>query len=162
MAYRGRLIFPLVADIYRLDLTAINTATSFDTTYREIKKTPTSDGLGTSSRLEMAVVQIPIQFEPSSLRKLHMLASGDASTGRVVGVMHFANLEALSLVDGTTGLCKIKKGDRLGALRQLDGTLIETIASPTGAFIIEAMPIMGLAGMRNLLQVTFESRDPGK
>lgn len=154
MAYRGRLIFPVLADIYRLDLAAVDAAGGFDPVYREIKST--------STRVEMAVVRIPIQFEPNALRRLHMFPDGDGSHGRVVGVMHFADLEARSLVHATTGVCLIKKGDRLGALRRLDGTLIETIENPTGAFVTEALPITGLAGERNLLQVTFESRDPGR
>lgn len=162
MAYRGRLIFPLLADVYRLDLAAINAAGSFDTVYKEIKLTPTSDGIGSSLRLEMAVVQIPVQFEPGSLRRLHEVANGDLSTGRVIGVMHFVDLEALSLVHSTTGVSLIKKGDRLGALRKLDGTLIETIENPPGLFVTEAMPITALSGDRNLLQITFMSREAGR
>lgn len=162
MAYRGRLIFPIVAEIHRLDLEVTNSLGGVDTVYNEIKLAPSSDRLGTSSRVEMAPIQIPIQFEPSYLRKLHMLSNGDASSGRVVGVMHFRDLENMNLVSVTTGQALIKKGDRLGALYRTDGELIETISNPPGAFVTDATPETGLGGYRNLLLVTFESRDPGR
>lgn len=156
------MIFPILAEIYQLDLAGTNSASGYDPVYREIRLTSTADGLGTTARVEKTAIQIPMQFEPSSLRRLHMMANGDGASGRVVGIMHFADLEAASLVHSTTGTALIKKGDRLGALRRMDGVLIETIVNPPGAFVTEALPITGLGGYRNLLQVTFESRDPGR
>lgn len=140
----------------------MNTATNFDPIFKEIRLTPTSDGLGAPSRVESTAIFLPIQFEPSSLRRLHQLASGDASTGRVIGIMHFLDLEDASLIDSVSGLPLIKKGDRLASLRRLDSSLIETIKNPPGAFVTEALPIAGLGNDRNLLQVTFESRDQGR
>lgn len=76
--------------------------------------------------------------------------------------MHFLDLEDASLIDSVSGLPLIKKGDRLASLRRLDSSLIETIKNPPGAFVTEALPIAGLGNDRNLLQVTFESRDQGR
>lgn len=162
MLYRGRLIWPILAEIHRLDLEVVNSLGGYDSVYKEIKLEPSADRLGTSARVEMAPIQIPIQFEPSSLRKLHMFANGDASTGRMVGVMHFQDLEDRALVHATNGQALIKKGDRLGALYRTDGTLIETITNPPGAFVTDATPETTLSGYRNLLIVTFESRDEGR
>lgn len=162
MAYRGRLIFPILAEIYRLDLEITNSLGGFDTVYREIKLVPSDDRLGASARVEMPPIMIPIQFEPSAVRKLHMMSSGDSSQGRVVGAMHFQSLEDMDLVSSTTGQALIKKGDRLGGLYRTDGALIETITNPPGAFVTDATPEAGLSGYRNLLLVTFESRDEGR
>jgi hypothetical protein len=170
VAYRGRLIFPVVAEVFRLDLASTAAdpdgagplTTGIDPIYREPIKLPSVDRVGSSARKEFAAVKLPVQIEPTSLSRLSMIGTGDASVGRIVGVFLMADLEGLSLVNASTGEALLRRGDRLGAVYKMDGTLIQKITNPPGLFISEVVPLFGLGGDRNLLQVAFESRLPGK
>src|SRR4051812_27890107 len=96
--YRGRLIFPLLAEIFPLDPYGTNAA-GYDPIYREPKLTATADGLGTSVKSENAAIRVPAQISPTSLQRLAMMGNGDVASGRVIVLMHFQDLEALGLVD---------------------------------------------------------------
>lgn len=166
--YRGRLIHPLMVDIYRLDLVATAAVTNpadsraegFDPDYREPIIAPTSNRVGRSSRVEMAVIQLPGQIEPESFSRQQMVATGDQKGGFWGVTFHFADLEAASLVDTTTGLAVIKPGDRMGAIRKMDGTLVQDFPDPPGMYCLEAVPTgWGIGGERNLLLAKFQSRN---
>lgn len=168
MGYRGRLIHPLLIDLYRLDLAATNAITNpadlvtagMDPDYREPILIPTMDRKGESARQEMAVISIPGQIEPESFNRQQMVASGDQKGGFFGVTFHFAHLENLGLVDPSTGIALIAAGDRLGAIRKMDGTLIQEFPNPPGLFVLEATPIgFGIGGDRNLLLVKFQSRN---
>jgi hypothetical protein len=166
---RGRLIFPITAEIARLDLASTAAdpdgagplTSGFDEDYREAVNLPSIDRLGTSARREV-LVTVPAQAEPDSFDRLQMFATGDSSGGEFVLVLHFQDLEDLGLVDPVTGQAVIKVGDRLKALYRPTGELIQSFPDPPGLFVRDATPIgIGFDGNRNLLKVTFHSRDQG-
>lgn len=170
MAYRGRLIFPFLVEIAQLDIDATAAdpdgagplTSGYDPDFREARTLPSADRLGVSARKEATLVKVPGQFgSTDAFLKLQMLAGGNMGATGFVVLFHFEDIEALGMVD-SAGNATIKVGDRLNAIyRYLDGVLVQTIPPVPGAFITEAAPIFGLEGERNLLQVTFKSRDPG-
>lgn len=174
MSYRGALIFPISAEIARLDLTGTASdpdaggplVSGFDADYREPTLLPSGDGLGTANRREV-LLQIPAQVDAydsghEDFDRLQMLPTGDAKSAVMILILHFADLEAMGLVDATTGRSLIKQGDRLNALYRPTGELIQTFPNPPGLFCREAEPIgIGFDGQRNLLKLTFQSRDQG-
>lgn len=170
MAYRGRLIFPFLAEIAPFDIPATAAdpdaggplTSGFDDDFREVRKLPTVNRLGASARKEGTLYKIPVQFASGDpFLRLQMLANGNAGTTGFVVLFHFADLEAAGLVDAA-GNAKIKVGDRLNAVYTfVDETLVQKMPPSLGVFVSEASPIFGLESTRNLLQVTFKSRDPG-
>lgn len=170
--YRGRLIWPVVARIARLDPSgtaadpdAAGPLTSgFDADFREPVKVPVAGStVGATSRKELADLDLPVQVEDAAWEALEEMRTGDASESRLVLVFHFADLEARALVDPTTGdALAPRKGDRLVAI--LDphtNAVVQAVTTPPGLYVTEARPAsFGLsARTRNLLLVTFESRD---
>jgi hypothetical protein len=58
--------------------------------------------------------------------------------------------------DGST---PFRLSDRLAAVYNKNGTLIQTIPNPPGLFCVEVQPRLdGLSGTRNLLRLSFEAR----
>ena len=68
-------------------------------------------------------------------------------------------------VDAASGDALIRPGDRLAAIRDLCGDLVQEVRTPPGLFVTESRPIgFGLnmaRPRRNLLLVTFEDRRQG-
>lgn len=169
MAYRGRLIFPFTVELAQLDTAATAAdpdgagplTSGYDAEFREPRVLHSADRIGTNARKESAPIKLPAQFgSTDAFIKLQMMATGSAGATGFVMLFHFADLEANNLVDAA-GNAKIKVGDRLVAVyRYDDGTLLQKIKTPPGAYITEAAPIFGLNSERNLLQVTIKSRDP--
>ena len=146
---RGRLIFALLAELHRVD----PQGTSYDPDFDE----PVGPGRG-----ELPPVRVRCQVEPRSLEEVQMRLAGNAPRSRLQLVFHFRDLEALGLVETSTGEAAIRPGDRLGALYDVSGTLVQTIRTPPGLYVTEARPIgfgLGRRPQRNLLGVTFESRE---
>ena len=170
MAYRGRLIFPFLVEIAQLDTTGTNAdpdaggplTSGYDPDFREARILPTSDRVGASARKEKTAIKVAGQFgSTDAFLKLQMLATGNTGSTGFVVLFHFADLEAAGLVDAA-GNATIKVGDRMVAVyRYDDGALIQKIKTSPGAYVTEAAPIFGLNSERNLLQVTFKSRDQG-
>jgi hypothetical protein len=174
MSYRGALIFPITAEIGRLDLTATAAdpdgagpmVSGYDADYREPVVTPSGDGLGVINRREL-MVKVPAQVDGlntdgDDLQRLQMLSSGDTKMNVMTLVFHFVDLERLGLVDLTSGRALLKEGDRLNALYRPTGQLIQTFPNPPGLFARDASPIgIGFDGQRNLLRIIFQSRDQG-
>ncbi len=168
---RGRLIFPFTIEIARLNLAgtaadpdAAGPLTSgFDSVFKETRLLPTSDGLGVSTRAE-TLIKLPGQFgNPQSMASLMEGQNGNLSPVEFEILFHFRTLESLGLIEASTGSALIKVGDRLNAIYSCcDGSLIQKIKNPPGAFITKAAPTFGLHNSRNLLICTFRSRDPGQ
>ena len=145
---RGRLIFALLAELHRVD----PEGTPYDPDFDE----PIGPGRG-----ELPPVRVRCQVEPRLLEEVQMRLAGNAPRSRLQLVFHFRDLEVLGLVEPSTGEAAIRPGDRLGALYDLGGRLVQTIRTPPGLYVTEARPIgFGLGRMprRNLLLVTFEAR----
>jgi hypothetical protein len=161
---RGRLINPFGVEIRRLDTVATSISPGYDPVFREPALVSTECGVGVVGRKEMDPIVVPGQFAiGSNFLLLQMLANGNAAKIDFKLVFHFADLEAYGLIEDGTGLAQIKVRDRLSAIydvRTLE--LIQAIPNPPGVFVTEAEPHFGLGQSRNLLVVTFASRDQGQ
>ena len=109
-------------------------------------------------------MRVPCQVDTKVFEELRMLASGNAPRSRIDLVLHFKDLERLGLVDAGTGDALVRPGDRLGALYDKAGALVQAVRTPPGLYVTEARPIgFGLdmaRPRRNLLMVAFEDRQP--
>ncbi len=169
---RGRLIFKFQAQIYRLDAAQISQTdpdgpgplhSGYDSDFREPALVDSDDdGVGEPVRLEHRPIRIPCQVEPEVADELRMLPAGNAPNRTLELVLHFRDLERLGLVDTDTGVPLIQAGDRLGALHDRRGELVQAFREPPGLFVTETQSTgFGLnraRPRRNLLMVTFEDR----
>jgi hypothetical protein len=172
MTYRGRLIWPHLARIARLDPTAIAAdpdaggplTSGYDPDFREIVRLPDNAKVtGPSARLELATIDLPVQVEDQEWEQLRMLRTGDSPQIEVTLVFHFRDLERLGYVDADTGDALVpRKGDRLVSLvNKRTDLLTEAVPTPPGLYCTEAQPrSYGLSSLRrNLLVCVFASRD---
>jgi hypothetical protein len=161
---RGRLINPFGIELRRLDVTATASSPGYDPIFREPSLISSSDGLGSIGRREMSPIIVPGQFTTDNdFMLLQMLANGNAAKIDFRIVFHFADLEYAGLIEASTGLATIRVRDRLSAIydvRTLE--LVQAIPNPPGVFVTEANPRFGLGASRNLLVVSFSSRDQGQ
>ena len=169
---RGRLIFPFLAELCRLDTSTMATAdpdgtgplsSCYDPDFKEpVLIDRNDDGIPEPLRYEFPPLLVPCQVEPDAFAALRMVGAGNAPRAKLDLVFHFRDLERLSLVDSTTGDALIRPSDRLSALYQLDGALVQSVRTPPGLYVTEALPMgFGLhraKPSRNLLVVTFQDR----
>ena len=145
---RGRLLFPFVAEIAQLD----RAASRFDPDFKE----PLPDG-----RVEQPVT-LPCQVEVAEFETLEESFSGDLPKTALTLVFHFRDLERLGLVEAETGEPRLRVGDRLAALRDRAGKIVQAIRMPPGLFIVELRPVtFGFGLSRNLLLAVFHDREQG-
>jgi hypothetical protein len=159
---RGRLIFPFLAEIFRLDTlaTASSDPSGFDPDFKEARVLDrTGDGIGERIRNELPPIKVPCQVEPKTFEELAMFASGNSPRANINLVFHFKDLERMGMVDAN-GEAMIRPGDRLGAIYTKADVLVQTIRNPM--YAIDARPMgfgLHMANpSRNLLFVTFDSR----
>ena len=171
---RGRLIFPFLAELFRLDTAAMAAVDpdgpgplegGYDPDFKEpVVVDQDDDGIGERVRQEHPPVRVPCQVDTKVFEELRMFASGNAPRSRIDLVFHFKDLERMGLVDGDTGDPLLRPGDRLGALYDKAGQLVQEVRTPPGLYVTEARPIgFGLnmaRPRRNLLLVAFEDRQP--
>lgn len=172
---RGRLIFAFLAELHRLDTHATVTTdpdgdgpleSGYDPDFKEsVLVDRNDDGIGERVREEHLPVRVPCQVESKSFEELRMLGSGNAPKSQVDLVLHFRDLERLGLVDEASGDALVRPGDRLGAIYDKAGSLVQEVRTPPGLYVTEARPVgFGLNRARpnrNLLLVTFEDRQLG-
>ncbi|MGO9709066.1 MAG: hypothetical protein ACLQBL_09395, partial [Polyangiaceae bacterium] len=98
---RGRLIFPLYADLARVDRDAmVLGAPDVDPDFREPRILAAEpDDVGERARRELPPVRVPCQVEPDSFEALSMVGAGNEPQSRVQLVLHFRDLEERRLVD---------------------------------------------------------------
>lgn len=161
--YRGRLIFPFIADIRPLDTEATAAAKGgegFDPDFQEPSPIapPAGQGPGTSTRTEGMPVALPCQVEMGTNEKMRQFFQGNSPSGRLVLVFHFRDLEGAGLVDAA-GNATLRVGDRLEKItNQRTGAVEWTAKEPL--YAVEIQPnAFGIGRGRNLLFVFFESRD---
>ena len=158
---RGRLIFPFLAELHRLDTLA--TAPDYDEDFKEpVLRDDDDDGVAEPFRREHPPVRVPCQVKPEALDALRMATSDNTPRSCFDLDFHFRDLERLGLVDAATSDALIRPSDRLGALYTLDGSLVQAVRTPPGLYVTEARPIgFGLhrrRPSRNLLLVSFQDR----
>ncbi len=124
---------------------------------------PTADRIGQSARKEATLYRVPGQFSEGTNAFLALLAAptGNLASTEFSIVFHFADLERLGLVEAATGLAKIKVGDRINAIYDMFGNLMQKVPLVPGAYVTKAEPHFGLNGGKNLLMCIFRGRDPG-
>jgi hypothetical protein len=158
---RGRLIFRLIAELYRLDgeNMVVGAPPGYDPDFDE----PARIAPGAPVRRELAPVRVACQVEPGDDQALTLGAAGDLPRSRLGLVLHMRDLERAALIDGATGRPLVRPGDRLGALYDRSGALVETFTA--GLFLVEATPLsygLGLLRPRpNLLLCSFLDRPQG-
>lgn len=167
MSYRGRLIFPMLARIGRIDPNAMASdpdgagelTSGFDDDFREPVRVPDGTQAGAPARLEFAPIDIPAQVEDQEWRSLNMEMTGNDPRTSITLVFHFADLERLGFVDPVTkgATCPVI-GDRLIAIVDPNSGSVEQKAP--GIYCVHAEPrSYGLgARRRNLLVCTFTER----
>ena len=167
---RGRLINPFVAELARLDTVATAAdpdgpgplTSGYDPDFKETVMVPATGERGTDARKEMPSIRIPCQVEVGTFEALQQLASGNSPDSKVTLVFHFRDLERMGLVDPGTGDALLGVNDRLVAIHDLVGNLVQAVRTPPGLYATEVQPqSFGLGLNRNLLLVTFEERELG-
>lgn len=165
---RGRLLQVFLAEVFRVDRALMIVAPpesglGFDPDFHEpVRVDRNDDGVGKPTRLELPPVRVPCQIEPKTMDEQRVFDAGHSPDSKLQLVMHFRDLERLELVHSHTGEALIAPGDRLAAIYDRAGELVQEIRTPPGLYVTEARPIgWGLSmarPRRNLLLVTFEDR----
>lgn len=166
MSYRGRLIFPKLIEVARLDTTAITTASDYDRTFGEIRSSNENrpNAQRTTRKPEHeTLIRMKAQIETDAYQRIAMGGLGAVPESRMACVCFGPELEELGLLDPTTKQCLLKPTDRLAAIYELDESLILTVANPPGLFAVQVQPTgfgFGVGGY-NLVELLFEARPQG-
>lgn len=154
---RGRLINPFLVEIARIDTNATKVANGYDDTFKTVR-TKLVDGEYTSGRVDSTAIKLRCQIDVGQYDVQKQMPAGNDSDGRIVCLFHFRDLEAADMID-TNGAAKIRVNDRLVAVYD-DRTeeLIQRMPGD-GLYATEVQPIFGLGRRRNLLAVTFNTRE---
>lgn len=161
MGYRGRLIFPMEAEILRLDTLATSVNGPGGQGFDPLFKEPLKEADGTTSRLFKAAKWVPCQVETEGdqFDQLSMLNTGDDGGTELILVLHFQDLEDFGWVD-SKGRAVIPKGSKLGRIRDQDLEELDDYVD-RDLVVTQARPhSYGLSGgKRNLLIVFFARRE---
>lgn len=159
---RGRLIYPMLATIARLDTVANEAAGNYDDDFREpIKRDSNADGLGEEQREEQAEIQIKAQIETDRGELQRLAGIGDVPDSAIGLVVHLRELEAASLFDTTTGELAIHKNDRLVKIDDKRGRRVRTF-DRVPVFCYHARLLDGWIGRTaNLALLLFSERPAG-
>lgn len=165
VGYRGRLLFPMLARIGRLDTASTagpqedGQQKGYDEDFREPVRVQDGSQEGHSSRKELEPLDLLCQVEDEVWEQMLMLPTGNSPVTRVTLVFHFRDLEEAQLVDVNGDPLAPRVGDRLLSIHRVDGTLVQ--AAPPRLFCTQSVPrSYGLSSKtRNLLASVFESRD---
>lgn len=164
---RGRVIFPFLCSIAQLD--TLSTAadpdgagaltSGYDPDFRETVLVPANNAQGFSdARKESAPLDLKCQIEPETIDQLQMMLSGNSPKQGIMIVCHFADLEIAGLVD-SNGQATLRKGDRLAAIKTIDGVFIQNIPTPPGLYLVDIRyGGFGIGRSRNLLFLRWEER----
>jgi hypothetical protein len=153
---RGALIFPMVAELARLNTAATRAASKYDDDFKTLKP-------GQAPTYHTAV-RLKAQVEMGAWQSQNQLQAGNAPDSRLTLVFHFSELETLGLIDATNGGAMLRVGDKLLGIYDRSGTRLEHLVSEAsgGLFATEVQPGgIGLGGRRNLLVMSFEQRGKG-
>lgn len=154
---RGRLIWPMLAEISPISTSGTEAAGNYDHRLRE----PVADTQGRTAPTYGTAYRLPCQVETEGDRheQLRMMGAGDSPEMQLKLLFHFQTLEDEGRLDAD-GYATIRKGDRLDAIYTLDEVLVQRFTR-IPIFVTEPQPRShGLSSrLRNLLLVTFSSRE---
>jgi hypothetical protein len=160
---RGRLIFPFVLVIARLDVEAMvdDPGPGYDDDFRE----PVAEIGGNSSipvRREMAVIRLRAQIEPGAFEAMQMTGNGNVPIGSIPIYIHMGELERAGLID-ENGRHTIRAGDRLVRIENIRHEVVMTIPDPPGLYFETITSTsFGLGSHRpNLIHATLVDRPQG-
>jgi hypothetical protein len=165
---RGRLVHPFAAELARIDYAGtagdpdgtLPLASGYDPDFQETVLLATGPRGRTDARRELPPVRLPCQVEVGAFEVMQQLEGGDSPDSRILLVFHFRDLEQHGLVNPSTGAALLGVNDRLVAIYDLHGSLVQAIRTPPGLYATRVEPqSFGLGGARNLLIVTFEDRE---
>ena len=162
--YRGRLIFPQLAVIARLNTNktrANDPPGSVDEGYDDVFREPrnfTNAGERDNTRVDDTLT-IPCQIEDFQFRELRQLHAGNNPNTRYNLIFHFRDLEKRGLVDPSTGKPLVGTNDRLVEVRDI--CTKQTIQKFENMYFTEARPGFGIGSGRNLLILKVEERETG-
>lgn len=175
--YRGRLIFPMLAEIFRLDTVATEAltpppdthggATGMDKEFRVpvLQESDPTDKVGTVGREEKVAIKVPVQVEqPGEFEQQNQSPAGNIPDSNLVLVFHIQDLEDLSLM-GADGMPNIRVNSRLARIFDSKNPT-RVIWTPTklpGLYLTEIKPdSFGLDGLdRNLFISMWNDRAVG-
>jgi len=165
---RGRLIFPFLAELRRLDTHAMSTQTpGYDEDFKEPALLDTDgDGAGDAYRQAHAPARVPRRAGPLNCETRPRLDGGVSPAASIGLASMVKDLEQRGLVDASSGEALIRNSDRLSGLFDTEGTLVWSVRTPPGLYVTEARPAgFGLfrrRPRRNLLIVSFADRPAGR
>mgnify|MGYP001817289396 CR=1 FL=1 len=167
---RGRLIFPFLAVIARLDVIKSSSdpdgAGELDEGYDHVLREPhtytNTSGVRQDTRQDKCIL-VPCQIEDRVLEGQRQIQAGNNPQSIMTLVFHFRDLERLGLVDRTTGMANIRPNDRLDRLLHCrTKKLVQSFRNPPGLFAVSCTPAgFGIGNARNLLLCVFEEREQG-
>lgn len=160
---RGRLIFPFIAELARLDTEATAAGSpGYDDIFREPKVSYEPGGVRVVGRKEKPL-RMRCQVETGTFEALRMLPTGDSPRSQFTLVFHYADFEKAGLVDANNRT-PIHVNDRLVAIYDKGGiTKMSDFPNPPGVFATEVTPSgFGFGGRVNLLVVRFGDRVQGR
>lgn len=157
--YRGRLIFPQLVVIERLN-TVKTRAAGYDDVFREPKNFTNTDGDRENTRTD-DLIRLPCQIEDYTFRALRQLHAGDNPNSRYHFVFHFRDLEKQGLID-ENGNPLITKNDRIVEVREkCRDKLIRKFEDDKQLYFTEPREGFGIGPNRNLLVMIAEERETG-
>lgn len=158
---RVRLINPIIVWIARLDTAATKAVAGYDPDFNETN-VALVNGVRTVARREKELVKIRAQFEDDTMDRLNMGNTGDAPTAKSGTVLDYTDIRRQGLVDPETGEADFNVGDRLVAIYNRCGGLIQQVRTPPGLYAVEVRPMsIGLADRVNLLLIRWNDRELG-
>lgn len=158
---RGRLIRWLYVDFQVLDKTS-SAANRDDVQRTFTKERPfgARGGVQSTGKTYQAVVRLKAQVEITSFNASKGAQAGNVPDYRTAFVVHFKQLEDLSLVDSTTGKPLLERAKVVGIYRR-DGTVERLFDNPP-VHVVEMREIgYGLGYRRNLLLLVTDDRPQG-
>lgn len=163
MTYRGRLIFPFIANIARLDTSTTEDEDGYDHEFRTVKHRYPDGVRGerVSERRELPIVSLPCQVEVQQFGEQTMARSGNMPKTNMTLVLHFKDLEAQGLINDDQSP-KLDVNARLVSLLNARTRRVAQTMGPN-IYLVEAqVGGFGLGGQRNLILARFEDREQGR
>lgn len=163
MAYRGRLIKPVLARIYLLD-TALTEANDggFASGYDPIFKEPVKSVDGTTARTEAEEpidLRCQVRGQIGDYARLNMGGSGHHGEYDVVLIFYRHDLEKSGLIDTSTGESRLRVNCRLDGIYTLTGVMQRKYVDPQ-LFCTEPQDRgIGFDSRINLVQLRFAERE---
>lgn len=162
----GRLIYPVVATLCRVDPAATAAMPGYDPEFAELRLVDTDDdGVADVERAELPSIELLCQVEPKAQEHLAMTPAGDVPRSEVTLVFHTRQLASRGVYDVNKGTLDLRPGDRLAALRSLAGVALWVPREGRGMYLTEAKLAgwgLGRTPRANLVLATFVDRSAAR